>query len=99
MDITLKSCQNCADSLTRVLQRWLHLHKKGGEPMLESFAAVTSQLSKSQVADIHQKSGYPGVKRKLYFARIIDLTISKELVKSVVKTCEACQSIDPALFC
>ena len=56
MDITLlKSCQNCTDSLTRVPQRWLDLHKKVGEPMPESCAVVTSQLSKSQVADIQQR--------------------------------------------
>ena len=96
MDITLvKSCQNCTDSLTRVPQRWLDLHKKWGEPMPESCAAVTSRLSKNQVADIHQKRGHMGVKRTLYFARIIDQTMSKELVKSVVSTCETWQSIDP----
>ena len=96
MDITLvKSCQNRTDSLTKVPQRRLDLHKKGGEPMPASCAAVTSQLSKSQVTDIHQKSGHPGVKRTLYFASIIDLTVSKEL-RSVVRACEACQSINPA---
>ena len=92
MNITLvKSCQNRTDSLTRVSQRWLDLHKKEGEPIPESCAVVTCQLSKSQVTDIHQKSGHPGVKRTLYFARIIDPTVSKE----VVRDCEACQSIDP----
>ena len=96
MDITLvKSCQNRADSLTRVPQRWLDLHKKEGELMLESCAVVMCQLSKSQVTDIHQKSGHLGVKRTLYFARIIVLTVSKELVRSVVRACEACQSIHP----
>ena len=92
----VKSCQNRADNLTRVSQMWLDLHKKGGKLMLESCAAVTSKLTKFRVADIHQKSGYPGVKRTLYFARIINPTVSKELVKSVVRACEACQSIDPA---
>ena len=37
----------------------------GGELMPESCAVVTSQLSKSQEADIHQKSGHPGVKRTI----------------------------------
>ena len=91
MDITLvKSCQNCADSFTRVPQMLLDMHKKGGAPMPESCPAVTSQLSKSQVADIHQKCG------RLYFSRIIDSAVSKELVKSVLRACEAWQSIDPA---
>ena len=97
MDITwVKYCQIHADSLTRVPQRWLDLHKKEGEPMLESYAVVTRQLSKSQVTDIHQKSGHLGVKKTLYFVKIIDLTVSKELVRSVVRDCEACQSTDPA---
>ena len=96
MDITLvKSCQIRAESLTRVPQRWLDLHKKE-EQMLESCATVTSQLSKSQVADNHQKSSHPGVKRTLYLARIIDPTVSKELIKSVVRAYEACQSTDQA---
>ena len=64
-----------------------------------SCAIVTRQLSKIQVTDIHQKSGHPGVKRTLYFVRIIDLTVSKELVRSVVRACEACQSIDLELVC
>ena len=60
MNITLlKSCQNRANSLTRVSQRWLDLHKKGGEPMLESCTAVMSQLSKSHVVDIHKKEWQP----------------------------------------
>lgn len=97
MTVTLvKSCQNRADSLTRVPQRWLEVHKKGGEPVQVSCATATSQLNKHQVTHIHQQSGHPGVKRTLYFARIVDPTVSKELIKSVVRTCEACQSIDPA---
>lgn len=97
MTVTLvKSCQNRADSLTRVPQRWLEMHKKGGEPVQVSCATATSQLSKRQVTHIHQQSGHPGVKRTMYFARTVDPTVSKELVKSVVRTCEACQSIDPA---
>ncbi len=47
------------------------------------------------MTDIHQKSGHLGVKRILYIARIIDLTVSKEIVRSVVRTFEACQLIDP----
>ena len=95
MTVTLvKSCQNCTDSLTRVPQRWLEMHKK--EPVQVSCATGTNQLNKRQVAYIHQQSGHPGVKRTMYFARTVDPTVSKELIKSVVRTCEACQSIDPA---
>ena len=49
-----------------------------------------------QVADIHHQSGHLGVKLTLYFARLVDLQVSKETAKSVVKACEICRSIDPA---
>ena len=56
----VKSCQNCADSLTRVLHRWMDLLKEGKEPMLESCAMVGRRLDMDQVADIHHQSGHPG---------------------------------------
>ncbi len=47
VDITLvKSFQNCADSLTRIPQRWLDIYKNRGEPVLESCGVVKHQLSK-----------------------------------------------------
>ena len=46
----------------------------------------------SQVADIHQQSGDPGLKQT-YLARSVDLL---EIVRPVVKTNKACQSIDSA---
>ena len=97
MDVALvKSCQNYSDSLTRVLQRWLDLQKKGGEPMLGSCTTATSQLNNSQVDNIHQQSGHLGVKRTLYFARILDPMMSKKIIELVVRACEAWQSIDLA---
>ena len=66
MDITVvKSYQNLAECLTKVPQRWLDRYKKRRELMPESCTAVTSQLNKSQMADIHQKIGHLGVKRTL----------------------------------
>ena len=67
--------------------------------MLESCAAAMSQLNESQVANIHQQSGHLSVKRTLYFVRIVDLIVSKKLVKLVVRACESCQLINPALVC
>ena len=96
MDVTLvRSCQNRADRLTRVPRRWLDLLKEG-EPALESCAAVEDRMDREQVANIHCQSGHPGVKRTLYFARLVNPQVSKKEVKSVVKACETCQSIDPA---
>ena len=92
----MKSSQNRADSLTRVLRRWMDLLKEGKEPVLKSCAIVGRQLDKDQVADIYHQSGHPGVKWTLYFTRSVDLQVSKETAKSVVKACKTCQAIDPA---
>ena len=96
IDVKLvKSCQNRADSLTRVPHRWMDLLKEGKEPVPKSYAMVGRRLDKDQVADIHHQSGHPGAKRTLYFARLVDLQVSKETANSVVKACETCRSIDP----
>ena len=97
IDVKLvKSCQNHADSLTRVPHRWMDLLKEGKEPVLESCAIVKRRLDKYQVADIHHQSGHPGAKWTFYFARLVETQVSKETANSVVKACETCRSIDPA---
>ena len=97
IDVKLvKSCQNCADCLTRVPHRWMDLLKEGKEPVLESCAIVGRWLDKDQVADIHHQSGHSGAKRSLYFARLVDPQVSKETANSVLKACKTCRSIDPA---
>ena len=53
----VKSCQNCADSLTRVPRRWMDFLMEGRELVLESCAMVGRQLDIDQVADIHRQSG------------------------------------------
>ena len=89
IDVKLvKSCQNCADSLTRVPSRWMNLLKEGKEPVLESRAMVGRRLDKDQVAEIHHQSGQLGAKQTLYFARLVDPQVSKETANSVVKACE-----------
>lgn len=96
--ILMKSCQNHADSLTRVPWRWMDLIKEGREPVLESCTTV-GWLDENQVADMHHQSGHPGMKRTLYFGRSVDSQVSKETAKFVVKTYETCCSIDPAPVC
>ena len=68
---------------------WIYTRRE--ETVLESTAAIGSQPS--QVDNIQQQSGCPSVKRTLYFARSVDLLVSKEIIRSVVK---AYQLIDPA---
>ena len=89
LTIDVKSCQNRAYSLTRVPCRWMDLLKEGKEPVLESCAMVGRWLDKDQVADIHHQSGHPGAKRTLYFARLVDLQVSKE----TVNCCESLRNL------
>ena len=97
IDVKLvKSCQNRADSLTRVPRRWMVLLKEGKEPVLESCAMVGRQQDKDQVADIHHQSGHLGAKQTLYFAQLVNPQMSKKNANSVVKNCETCRLIDPA---
>ena len=86
----VKSCQNCADGLTRVPRRGMDFLKEGKEPVVESCAMVGRRLDEDQVADINHQSGHPGVKRTLYFAKLVDPQVSKETANSVVKVCETC---------
>ena len=97
VDVTLvQSCRNRTDHLTRVPCRWLDLPKEGGEPALANCAGVGGRLGPDQVAKVHRQSGHPGVNRTLYFTRLVDLHVSKKDVRSIVKACETCWSIDPA---
>ena len=64
-----------------------------------SCIVAMSQLNEIQRANIHQQSGHPGIKRTLYFARIVDPMVSKKLVQMVARACEACQLIDLAPVC
>lgn len=68
---------------------------KGAEPVQLGCATIR-KLIESQVAKIHQQSGHPGMKRTLYFARSADPSVSTTVTKSVIKSCEGCQSTDPA---
>lgn len=90
--ILVKSNTNLVDQLTRVPKRWLNLHKEGTQPVQSVCAAAKIKLDAHQVANIHRKTGHPGMKRTLYFVRLIDPSVSS----GVVKECEACQTTDPA---
>ena len=84
----MKSCQNRADSLTRVPHRWMDLLEEGKELVVENCAMVGRRLDKDQMADIHHQSEHPGAKQTLYFARLVDSQVTKETANSVVKHCE-----------
>ena len=70
----------------RVPQRCFDLVKKRVEPSKHNFDWIRS---------FYHRSGHPGVMRTLYFVRQVDPTVSKASVRTVVRNCEKCQSIDP----
>ena len=45
---------------------------------------------------VHESSGHPGIRRTVYFAWRVCPTITKADVRSAIRACEQCQTIDPA---
>ena len=94
--VLVRSHANRADPLTRVPQRWLDAIRKETEPTEPVCAASIEELDPGRIRTIHRSCGHPGVKRTLYFARLVSPKVSKAAVREVVRDCEECQSIDPA---
>ena len=99
VDVTLVlSTQNIADQLTQVPQRWFEAMKKENEPKLLIGTAHIDELDASQIMAIHRGSGHPRVRRTTHFVRRICPTVAKAAVRSAIRMCEECQSIDSALI-
>ena len=79
----VKSEANKADALTRIRKRWLMSGPDVG------------CVGVDQVEEMH-KEHHMGVERTWYLAKKIDGGVGKDVVKSVVRRCQECQSIDPA---
>ena len=79
------SHKNLADILTRVKKGWLV-----GSGFNMSICAMTPSIK-----DCHEAHHF-GVERTLYHSRKVDPNVTKADVKAVVRSCERCQSIDPA---
>ena len=56
---------------------------------------LPSEHDSEWIRSIHHRSGHPGVRRTLYFIRQVDPTVSKASVRTIVRNCKKCQSIDP----
>ena len=96
VDVALvRSELNRADILTRVSQRWFDLVKKAAEPPYCASAVSASEHDSEWIRSIHHRSGHPGVRRTLYFIWQVDPTVSKASVRTIVRNCKKCQSIDP----
>ena len=97
MDVALiPSIQNLADTMTWVPQRWLERMKSATEPVPLTCATRSNEMTCSQIMNVHESSGHPGIRRTVYFARRVCPAITKADVRSAIRACEQCQTIDPA---
>ena len=86
------SASNVADGLTSVPCEWLKPVARQSSTACCAAAATESDT----VRAAHESFGHPGVRRTLYFARRQDATVTRRQAQEVVRTCEACQTVDPA---
>ncbi|XP_065651146.1 uncharacterized protein LOC136079341 [Hydra vulgaris] len=89
----IPSKDNLADALTRVRSRWLN--KLTVPECRNSCMGIVATKAES-ISDIHQRTGHFGVNRMLNFVRKAIPTATENDVRNVIKSCEPCQSIDPA---
>ena len=75
-------------------QRWLDAIKRNTEPVQPACTVSMSSVGLDQIKIVHQQSGHPGVRQTLYFVKQISPGVSKAAVKTIVRECEECQSID-----
>ena len=85
----VSTLKNKADVLTRVKKNWLH-REDDDENDDRDVCAGAMDLRK--VHDMH----HMGVERSLFQSRKLDPTVTRQAVRSVVRSCSKCQSIDPA---
>ncbi|XP_065668032.1 uncharacterized protein LOC136088275 [Hydra vulgaris] len=89
----IPSKDNLVDALTRVRSRWLN--KLTVPEFRNSCMGIVATKAES-ISDIHQRTGHFGVNRTLKFVRKAIPTATENDVRNVIKSCEPCQSIDPA---
>ncbi|XP_065653014.1 uncharacterized protein LOC136080325 [Hydra vulgaris] len=89
----ISSKDNLADALTRVRSRWLN---KLTVPECRNSCMRIAATKAEYISDIHQRNGHFGVNRTLNFVRKTIPTTTENDVQNVIKSCEPCQSIDPA---
>ena len=82
--------------MTQLLQRWLERMKSATEPVLLTCVARSNGMTSCQIMKVHESSGHPGIQRTAYFAWRVCPTITKADVRSPIRACEQCQTIDPA---
>ena len=68
--------------------------ENGPKPLIG--AIHVDELNADQTIAIHRSNGHPGVRRTTYFVRRICPATPRAAVGMAIRTCEECQSIDPA---
>lgn len=87
----VSSTKNRADVLTRIPKKWISARCDD-----IACAAAIPTVPDEAVINIHETSGHPGIKRTLYFCRKRHPDVRHQQVRSIVRNCKECQSIDPA---
>ena len=105
------SAKNRADVLTRVPERWLRTGMETKQVCFAARETTdqadhatdtrtedtrTEQSQRENVLRMHEAAGHPGVRRTHFFSKRTDPSVTKSLARSVVQSCQICQSIDPA---
>ena len=98
VDIALvASCDNRADVLTRVPQRWLRCADPHDCKVQTVCMAVDANATLAdRIFQIHCDTGHQGIERSLYFAKRLVPSVSRDEVEKAVRKCQICSSIDPA---
>lgn len=96
VDITLvRLKQKKVNVITRVSWRWLEI-KNEVESVLQICAATSSGMKFSQIKKIHLHFRHLGVRQTTYYVRKITPSTTRNVIRSVIRSCLECQSIDPA---
>ena len=61
-----------------------------------STTEADGQAQREEVVRAHEAAGHPGVRKTRFFAKRVVPSVTKNLARSVVTSCQVCQSIDPA---
>ena len=69
---------------------------KKSDELAQPVCAVSME-EPDEIAKIHHLSRHPGVLRMCYFVQLTNPSVFTSDVRAVVKRCQTCQSIDPAL--
>ena len=88
----VKSCDNKADELTRVPQRWL-AHREVCATSLSD-----DDIRRRKAIQTEHEKHHFGVEKTLYFIKKFrpDLEVSRQEVVISVRNCQKCKSIDPS---